>query len=393
MSKVTARIQSFDDALYFAKKRVPKGIMQQFVGGSGANHTVRRNRDAFDAIEFLPRSAIVHPTRDLSTTVLGHKISTPIYLSAVGALRAGHVEGELAVTRAAGAAGTIQFVSGVSSTSIEEITAQATGPIFQQLYFFDGPSDMTASVIERAKAAGVTALVLIGDSATHSPGAHFPVGERAYAPLGLNLMDAIKFLPQVLAKPAWAWDFLRNGMKEPKPVMARRADGSAMSMKEGAAASFIRTPSWEDLPWIRQYWDGPLVMKGIISVESAKRAVDEGIDAIVVSNHGGNMLDGTIASIEALPAISDAVGGDLDILLDSGVTKGTDVVKALSLGAKAVGLGRGYLYPLLAAGEEGVGHMLGLLNGQVDQALAWLGVSSVRELDRTFLRMPGQAIC
>jgi isopentenyl diphosphate isomerase/L-lactate dehydrogenase-like FMN-dependent dehydrogenase len=279
----------------------------------------------------------------LDDTIRGHKIAMPVYLSSVGGLRAGHIEGELAATRGADRAGTIQWVSGVTSTPIEEIVAQATGPVFQQLYYFDDKSDMTASAIERCKTAGVAALVLLGDSPPFG-GAEVPIGQRAFAPTPVSLHDGIRFFPQMLTKPTWTWDFLRDGMKEPRAAMARDSTGRTLAVNEATLAHFRAPTNWADLPWIRKHWAGPIVMKGIVSVESARRAVDEGIDAIVVSNHGGNALDGTVPTIEVLPPIVHAVGAEIEILVDGGVARGGDVVKALALGARAVGIGRGYVY-------------------------------------------------
>jgi len=381
---IAAKIQSVDDALYYARKRVPRSLMDVFEAGSGAGVTARRNEEAFRSIEFLPRSAIFHPSRNLQTTVLGHEISMPVLLSSVGALRAGHVDGDLGVTRAAGAANTIQIVSGVGTTAIHEIAAEAQGPIFQQLYFV-GDRDMTAGVIERAKAAGVAALVVIADSAAPNPGLDIPASRRARIPRGVNLREAIRFAPQLVSKIPWTADFVRNGLREPCAEIVLRPDGTPLRWMEGSANIYSWTPDWSDLNWIREIWDGPIVMKGIVTVESAKRAVDEGIDAIVVSNHGGNMLDGTVPSIEALPRVVDAVGDSVEVLLDGGIRRGTDVVKALALGARAVSLGRSYVYPLLAAGEPGVRHILDLFYREIDGALAHLGVASVHDLDRSYL--------
>ncbi|MDQ4112057.1 MAG: alpha-hydroxy-acid oxidizing protein, partial [Actinomycetota bacterium] len=361
----SAQIASLDDALYLARKRVPKGILQRFVTPAGAGITARRNNDAFDEIGFLPRGAEGRPGPSTATTVLGHPMDLPVYLSPVGGLRGGHVQGELAATRAAGKAGTIQWVSGITTTPIEEIAAQATGPVFQQLYFVDGKSEMTAAAIERCRAAGVAGLVLIADSATYGA-SELPIKQRAYAPTSITVRDVLKFAPQLVTKPEWAWDFLRDGLEEPRAAMACDASGAPLPFDQATAAHFRAPTSWADLPWIRERWDGPIVMKGLVSVESARRAVDEGMDAIVVSNHGGRTLDGTIATMEALPRIVDAVGDQLEVLVDGGIRRGSDVVKALALGARAVGIGRGYLYPLLAAGEDGVDQMLRIFRNQIE---------------------------
>ncbi len=388
MRNLETRIHSVEDAHYFAKRRVPKSIFQYFEGGSGAGVSARLNEKAFEDVLFRPRAAVFHPDRELGTTVLGHEISMPVIVSSVGALNVGHRDGEVGVARAAGAAGTIQFVSGVTTTPIEEIVASATGPVFFQLYYVGG-REAIAPVIERVKRAGVDALVVIADSAALHLGRELPYRERVPLPAGVTLRDAIRFAPQLVTKPAWLLDFVRGGIKDPVAAMAPlRPDGTPMFWNEAFTRLFDETPSFEDLPWIRERWDGPIVMKGIVTVESARRAVDHGVDAIVVSNHGGNMLDGTLPTLRALPEIVEAVGDRTEVLLDGGVRRGADVVKALALGARGVSIGRAYLYPLLAAGEPGVRHILEHFRREIDATLAFLGVQSVHDLDPSYLELP-----
>lgn len=382
-----SRILSVADAKYFAKRRVPKSIFQMFEAGSGSNKTAIRNVEAFEKVMFRPRNAIFHHEHDISTTVLGHTISMPAIVSSVGFLGIGHVDGESGVARAAGDAGTIQFVSGVTSQPIERIMEAATGPIFYQLYYVGG-RDASAPVIERIKKAGVDGLVLTVDTPTIARPRDLLYPYRATAPAGVTLEEAIKFLPQIWDKPSWVADFIKQGLKEPEISMALDPQGKPMKMFQGFDAIYEETPAWKDLPWIRDHWDGPLVLKGILTVEDAKKAVAEGVDAIVISNHGGNVLDGSIPTLPVLPDIVDAVGDDIEVLIDSGVRRGTDVLKALSLGAKAVLLGRAYLYPLLAAGEEGVRHILNLFHQQISEGLAFLGAKSIHELDPSFVQLP-----
>jgi isopentenyl diphosphate isomerase/L-lactate dehydrogenase-like FMN-dependent dehydrogenase len=385
--QVASRIESVADARYFAEQRVPRGIFQMFEAGSGSNVTMRENARAFEQVMFRPRAAVFRSSRDLRTTVLGHEISMPAIVSSVGFLRAGHQDGEAGVARAAGAAGTIQFVSGVTNTPIEEIMAAATGPVFYQLYYIGG-RDASASIIERVKEAGVSGLVLIADTPTTARPRDRLYPERRGVPTAVNLREAIRFAPQALPKPRWLLDFLLAGGRAPEVAMGLRSDGTPMGLFEGIEKIYQQTPAWEDVPWIRDRWDGPLVIKGILTVEDARRAVDEGADAIVVSNHGGNVLDGSVPTLPVLPEIVEAVGDEIEVLLDSGVRRGTDVVKAVALGAKAVLLGRAYVYALLAAGEPGVRHMLELFRQQIDEALAFLGGESVRDLDPSFLELP-----
>jgi isopentenyl diphosphate isomerase/L-lactate dehydrogenase-like FMN-dependent dehydrogenase len=389
--QVAARMQSVADAHWFAERRVPAGIFQMFEAGSGSNVTMRENRRAFEEVMFRPRAAVFHPERDLRTTVLGHELSMPVIVSSVGFLSIGHTDGEAGVARAAGAAGTIQFLSGVTNTPVEEVIAAASGPVFYQLYYIGG-REASAPIIERAQAAGAAGLVVIADTATVArPRDRLPP-ERVDPPAAVTPREAIRFAPQVLAKPRWGLEFLRGarrtGSLEPLMAMGLEPDGTPMRFFRAVGRIYEETPAWQDMPWIRERWDGPLVVKGILTVEDARRAVDAGADAIVVSNHGGNVLDGSVPTLPVLPEIVDAVGDEIEVLMDSGVRRGVDVVKALALGAKAVLLGRAYVYALLAAGEPGVHHMLELFRQQIDEALAFLGVGSVDELDPSYLELP-----
>lgn len=387
MKNIESKILSVKDAKYFAKKRVPKGIFQMFEAGSGSNVTAETNVQAFEQVRFRPRNAVFHKSHDISTTILGHKVSMPAIVSSVGFLGVGHMDGETGVARAAGEASTIQFVSGVTSQPIEQIMEAATGPVYYQLYYVGG-RDASAQIIERVKKAGVDGLVLTVDTPTIARPKDTLYPYRAEAPLGVNLKEAFKFIPQVWNKPGWLWDYIKTGLKEPQVAMGLREDGTPMGLFEGIAKIYEETPAWEDLPWIRKHWDGPIVLKGILTVEDAKRAVSEGVDAIVISNHGGNVLDGSVSTLPVLPEIVAAVGDDIEVLIDSGVRRGTDVLKAVALGAKGVLLGRSYLYPLLAAGEPGVKHILNLFHQQIEEGLAFLGVKSIHELDPSFVDLP-----
>lgn len=385
-NRVIAEMRTVDDARELARRRLPKSIFQHYDCGSGSDVTNRANREAFEQVLFRPHVARWSPQRDLRTTICGQEISMPVGISSCGGLKVGHRDGECGVARAAGAAGTLMFVSGATSTPIEDIVAAATGPIFYQLYYLGG-REPSGPIIERVKRAGVKGLVVTVDSAAPSRGpADCPFWERARPPQGMSLLEALRFLPQVITKPGWLYDFIRDGMPEPQVAMALNAEGRPLHRFDGGIGAMYReTPRWEDIPWIRERWDGPLIIKGILRVDDARRAVDAGVDAIVVSNHGGNYLDGSMPSLRALPDIVDAVGKDIEVLFDSGVRRGMDVIRALALGARAVMIGRGYVWPHLAAGEAGVRHMLEIFRQQVDDGMAYLGVTSIDELDRSYL--------
>ncbi len=386
--KKLAKIQSVEDARDLAKRRVPASVYQMFEAGSGSNITADHNEQVFSELHFRPRNNVFHDTHDISTTLLGHKVAMPAIVSSVGFLGVAHSDGEAGVARAAGDAGTIQFVSGVTTTPIETIMENASGPVFYQLYYVGG-RDASASIIERVKRAGVSGLVLTVDTPTIARPRDLLWSKRKSVPMDMSLKELLKFGPQVITKPGWALDIARsNGVKLPDISMALRPDGSTMGFWEGIGKIYEETPKWDDIAWVRRHWNGPIVLKGILTVEDAERAVREGVDAIVVSNHGGNVLDGSLPTLRALPRIVDAVGDKIEVLMDSGVRRGTDVLKALALGAKGVLLGRGYVYPLMAAGEPGVRHILDLFHRQIEEGLAFLGAESIHELDRSFLDIP-----
>lgn len=387
MHDIASKIQSVEDARYFAQRRVPKSIFQLFEAGSGANVSARENMTAFEDLLFRPRAAVWHPRRELETTALGERLSMPVVLAPVGSLGVGHRDGEAGVARAAGRAGTISIVSGASTMAIEDIVATATGPIFYQLYFTRNRAD-TEPVIERVKRAGVKGLVVTVDTPSPIIPRERPYRERARAPQGIGFRDGLRFAPQALSRPFWLYDYLRDGIREPVVAMTVDSDGNPKSrFKGGIQDLYLQTPTWDDLPWIREQWPGFLVVKGVLRGEDARRAVDGGADAVVVSNHGGNVLDGSIPTLRALPEVVDAVGSETEVLMDSGVRRGVDVLRALSLGARAVLIGRAYMYGFLAAGEPGVRHMLDLFRTEINAGLGFLGARSVNELDPSFVAL------
>lgn len=328
-----------------------------------------------------------HETRSLGTRVFGHDIDLPLIFSAVGSLRNAHRDGELAVTRTASAYGTIQFVSGVSTTAIEDIVAQASGPVYAQIYYIGG-REATAPIIERVRDAGVAGLVLIADSASPAVGADVPYRKRYTYPQTRGLRELAGFVPQDVVRPAWTKDFLSaNGLRLPIAANSYGLGGRPLDVVEVATRVYQETPDLADLPWIRNIWDGQILLKGVVTPESAHRAVDAGVDGLVVSNHGGKRAR-RHDPYAACPSGRGRRGGRpgrVDVILDGGVRRGTDVVKALALGAKAVSIGRAYSYALMAAGEPGGQRINEVPRTETDAAPAWLAVSSVDELARTDL--------
>jgi isopentenyl diphosphate isomerase/L-lactate dehydrogenase-like FMN-dependent dehydrogenase len=382
MNDLESRILSVEDAEYWARRRLPRSLAQAIEVGE-PERAFGRNLAAFDELALQPRAAVFHAQRDLRTTVLGHEISMPVIIAPAGNARIFHPDGEPGIARAAGAAGTIHCVSTFTGYPIEDITAAATGPVFFQLYFVGGRANAERN-LDRAQRAGCRSLILTMDSAAR-PLAKHGAWERAFLPATIDARSTLRFLPQVLTRLRWLRGFVRDGMTI-ETAMVPGADGRPLKMADAANLLPTVIPEWKDLVWIRERWRGPLVVKGLLSAEDARRAVELGADAIVVSNHGGHMLPSTPATMRVLPEIVEAVGDQVEVLLDSGVRRGEDVVKAVSLGARAVLIGRGYLWAHAAAGEAGVRRILEVFRAGIDSALALLGCPSVAALDHSYIR-------
>jgi isopentenyl diphosphate isomerase/L-lactate dehydrogenase-like FMN-dependent dehydrogenase len=383
--RVAGRIHSTEDARYYMHKRLPTFLAQRYEGGSGKAQTLAANQAAFDDVWLLTRSARSLGEVSLATTVLGADLSMPVLLAPTGGLHAGHWDGECAAARAAGAAGTAFSVSSSTGTAVEKIAAEATGPLFYQLHYMFG-RDNSESMIERAKASGCGALLVTVDSQSVIE-REWGTRHKAYSPASLRLPALARATPQVIGKVRWLREFLRhrNGLTV---AMAQTDDGRPLSVFDMMPAIHQSTPSWDDIGWIRERWSGPLAVKGLVTVEDARLAVDHGADAIVVSNHGGNTIDGRPATLSVLPRIVDAVGDQCEVLMDGGIRRGSDVVKALALGARAVLVGRAYVFALMAAGQPGVARILELFEHDLRATLKSMGCAGVGELDRSYVRFP-----
>jgi isopentenyl diphosphate isomerase/L-lactate dehydrogenase-like FMN-dependent dehydrogenase len=384
MRNLPRRIRSVEDAEFYARRRLPRGLVQQVEGGSGRGTTIAANLAAFDEVLFRPRAAVSFPSRSLATSVVGHRISLPVLTAPVANLRLYHRDGEVGVARAAGGAGTIACIGAFTGYAIEDVAAVADGALFFQLYYLGGRNNIEP-MIERIKRAGVKALILTVDSAAWMTRER-PVRRRVCTVNG-GRRALPRFAPQVITKPRWLSGFLRDGLRCETP-MALRADGRPMPLWEAAGSIARDTPVWEDIPWIRELFGGPVIVKGILSAEDARRAAAEGAAAVIVSNHGGNALDGTPASLRVLPEVVDAVGHEIEVLLDGGIRRGSDVVKAVALGARAVLLGRACVWAHAAAGGPGVAHLLELFRRDIDRTLALAGCPSVEALDGSYVRLP-----
>ncbi|POX56520.1 alpha-hydroxy-acid oxidizing enzyme [Streptomyces sp. Ru71] len=366
-----------------AGKRLPKSVYSALLAGSEKGTSYDDNTAAFAELGFAPHVAGLSAKRDQSTTVLGEQISLPVIISPTG-VQAVHPDGEVAVARAAAARGTAMGLSSFASKPLKDVVA-ANPQTFFQMYWM-GSKDAMLQRIEHAYTYGAKALIVTLDwSFSHGRDWGSPkIPER------LDLKAMARFAPEAVRRPRWLLDFVKSG-RLPDLTAPNLADpGGDAPTFFGAYGEWMQTPppSWDDVRWLREQWDGPFLLKGICRVDDALRAVDAGVSAISVSNHGGNNLDSTPAPIRALPAVADAVGGQVEVLLDSGVRRGSDVVKALALGAKAVMIGRAYLWGLAAGGQSGVENVLDILRGGIDSALLGLGRSSVHELSRDDLVIP-----
>jgi isopentenyl diphosphate isomerase/L-lactate dehydrogenase-like FMN-dependent dehydrogenase len=378
------RVVNIEDLRKVAKRRLPKAVFDYLDGGAEDEITLRENCRAFHDFTFRPRHAVKFPEYNLRTTVLGAEISFPAFLAPVGYSRVMHPGGEVAAAAAAGEAGTGYTLSTVSGHKLEDVRAATKGPAWYQLYLVGGRATAEGG-IERARIAGFNALVVTIDTPVAG------MRERDYRNgmtemFAGSLFGKLPYLQNIFAHPRWLMDFLRDGgMPRLENVVV--PDEGPMTLMDVGSALARAVVTWEDLKWIREAWKGPIIIKGVLTGQDAKRAVDEGAVAVVVSNHGGRQLDGVSASLRALPEVVNAVSGQAEILMDGGVRRGGDIVKALCLGARAALIGRAYAYGLAAAGEAGVARALEILRADVERTMRLLGCPSVTNLDASFLNI------
>jgi L-lactate dehydrogenase (cytochrome) len=366
-----------------AQKRLPSSVYGALLAGSEKGITYRDNMDAFSELGFAPRVAGHQPTRELATTVMGVPVSMPVIISPTG-VQAVHPEGEVAVARAAANRGTAMGLSSFASKSVEEVTAANPNTFFQM--YWSGTRDAMVQRMERAKAAGAKGLIATLDW-SFSNGRDW--GSPSI-PERMNLKTMVSFAPNVLPHPRWLWTFAKTGRVPDLTAPNLTPPGGSAPTFFGAYYEWMQTPppSWEDVEWMRAEWGGPFMLKGVSRVDDAKRAVDAGVTAISVSNHGGNNLDATPATIRVLPSVAEAVNGQVEVVLDGGVRRGSDVAKAVALGARAVMIGRAYLWGLAANGQAGVENVLDILRGGLDSAVLGLGHSSIAQLSARDLDIP-----
>ena len=364
-----------------AKRRLPRAVFDYIDGGADAEVTLRENCRAFEDVALRPRAAVVTGSCDLSTTVLGTRLQLPFLLAPVGSSRMFYPHGEELAARAAGQAGTAYILSTLSGTRVDQVKAATSGPVWYQLYLIGG-KDVALAAIARAKEARCSALVVTIDT---------PVSGLRERDLRNGVKELVSGGPlrrlphvwQFLARPRWLASYLRDGglMKFPNIVLP----SGPMPYADVGAALEQSAVSWKDLRWIREAWAGRIVVKGVHTADDARQAIDNGADALVVSNHGGRQLDGVAATIRVLPEVVAAVGDRTEVLLDGGIRRGSDIVKAICLGARAVLIGRAYAYGLGAAGGAGVSRAIEILSSDVVRTMRLLGAPSITALDRTFV--------
>jgi isopentenyl diphosphate isomerase/L-lactate dehydrogenase-like FMN-dependent dehydrogenase len=364
--------------------RLPRIVFDYLDGGADDEITLRENGRVFDDVVFRPQFGLGLPAIDLSTTVLGQRIPWPAILAPIGSSRMFWPRAEAEAAAAAGKAGMTYILSTLSGTRIEEVKAATSGPCWYQLYLCGG-RDVASAAIERAAVAGYSALVVTIDTPVAGNRERDPRNGTKELVSG-RPMRMLPHLPRLLAHPRWLSGFLRDGglMQFPNVMLP---DG-AMRYADVAAALESAAVQWKDLPWIRAVWRGPIVVKGVHGREDAQRAVDAGADALIVSNHGGRQLDGVAPTLRVLPEVLEAAGGRVEVLVDGGVRRGSDIAKAVALGARAVLLGRAYAYGLAADGERGVTRAIDILSTELRRTMKLLGCATVQELDRRRIEVP-----
>jgi len=354
------RFDSVAEAERLARRRLPGAMFDRLNRGVDDSTTFIANRRAFGEVSFRPRAAAVVPARSTRTTVLGAEVSTPVLLAPVGALRLQHPAGVRAAVAAAARFGTACAISPAAGHSLEEILVPPGSVLWYQITTALGGREVAERQLDEARARGYQAVVVTVDSGLRPKA----------APLRLDARTAVDLAPDLIRHPRWTWRFVRDGM---------RLSVASTALGVGQAPG-ARPIGWDDLDWVVRRWDGPVVVKGVLTGPDAKEAVARGAAAVVVSNHGGLTLDGIGATLPALPEVLGAVAGQAEVLLDGGIRTGMDVAKALALGARAVLVGRAYVMGLAVGGAAGVHRILEVLDADLNRTLGFLGCAGVGDL-------------
>ena len=379
------RVVNIEDMRRLARRRLPDAVFDYLDGGAEGESTLRENCRAFEALTFRPRNAIAVPDCDLRTTVLGDQLAFPALLAPVGYSRMMHPQGEVAAARGAGAAGTAYILSTISGHKLEDVRAATSGPLWYQLYLIGG-REASEAALERARLAGFSALAVTIDTGTAGMRERDVRNGTAQLMSG-NLFGMIPFLSQFFSRPGWVASFLLDGGVHKLPNVIIPGSGP-MALIDVAAALATSVVTWKDFEWLRKAWPGPIVVKGVLTGEDARRSIDAGAAGLIVSNHGGRQLDSVSATLRALPEIVKAVNGQIEVLMDGGIRRGSDLVKAICMGARAVLVGRAYAYGLGAAGEAGVHRSIEILRADLLRTMKLLGCTSIADLNRSYLNIP-----
>ncbi len=384
-SLASPRVVNIHDLRQLAQRRLPRVVFDYLDGGAESEVTLRENCRIFDDLTFRPRQAVAIPNCDLRTRVLSGDLAFPAILAPVGYSRLMHPGGEVAAAAAAEEAGLAYTLSTISGHKLESVRAASKGPVWYQLYLVGG-REVAEGAIDRARRAGFSALVVTIDTPVAGMRERDPRNGMKEL-LGGSIFSKLPFLPQMFTHPRWLVSFLIDG-GVPKLENIVIPGKGPMSLIDVTAALARAVVTWEDLRWLKRIWTGPVVVKGVLTADDARRAVDEGAAAMVVSNHGGRQLDGAPATLRVLPEVVAAVNGQAEVLMDGGVRRGSDIVKAICLGARAVLVGRAYAFGLAAAGKPGVTRALEILRQDVERTLRLLGCSSVSALNSSYLNIP-----
>jgi len=374
-------VTCIEDLRKMARKRVARAIFDYVDRGSYGEYTLRANRADLESLALRQRVGVDVDNRSTRSTMVGHDVTMPVALAPVGLTGLNWADGEIHACRAAQRFGVPYTLSTMSICSIEDVAGGVDKPFWFQLYVMRDRG-FAASLIERAKKAGCSALVLTLDLQIQGQ-RHMDLKNGLAVPPRLTLGTAL----DILMKPGWALNVLRGRRKSFGNLEGRIPDAKSLTtLSQWIAGQFDPTLSWKDVEWVKKLWGGKLILKGILEPGDAKTAAGCGVDAIVVSNHGGRQLDGTISSIRALPEVLDAVAGKTEVWLDGGIRSGQDVLRALTLGARAVMIGRAYAYGLGAMGEAGVTRALEIIRAELDVSMALCGVKDVKDVNRSILR-------
>lgn len=368
-----------------AKRRLPRPVFDYMDGGAENESTLRENCRAFESVIFRPRTAMSVPECETSTEILGAKLSFPAILAPVGYSRMMHARGEVAVASAAGKAGIAFCLSTISGHPLENVRAATPGPMWYQLYLVGGRGAAEAA-LDRARKAGYSALAVTVD--TPVPGMRErDVRSGTAALVGGSMLSRLPYVGDVLKRPGWLASFLMDGGLHRLPNIVPPG-GQPLKLINVASALVGSVVTWEDFKWIRELWPGPILVKGILTGDDARRSIDAGAAGVILSNHGGRQLDGVSATLRALPEVVRAANGQIEVLMDGGIRRGGDIVKALCLGARALLIGRAYAYGLGAAGEAGVSRAVEILRADFERTMKLLGCRTIKDLDRSYVDIP-----